>query len=89
MLNHDSKISFLENCLIQAADNYADSFKTDIALFLGDFTNHNPRLNFLNKLSTEEEIVIWVNHLTSRIVLKFDDESEQLNDFIHEYITTH
>jgi hypothetical protein len=86
MLNFDDRISYLENCLIQNHNNYADSFKTDIALFLGDFTSSNPQMNFLNKLSTEDEILAWVNKLTSRIVLKFDEENEQLNDFIFEYM---
>lgn len=82
MLSIVDKISFLENYLLQIDNNYADSFKTDIALFLGSFDTHNPNLNFLNNLSSNIEIENWVNKLTSKIVLKFDEDEEQLSDFI-------
>ena len=75
MLNFADKISILENYLLQINDNYADSFKTDIALFLGEFDNKNSNLNFLNNLSSKIEN--WINNLISKIVLK-----EQLSDFI-------
>jgi hypothetical protein len=86
MLSFFDKISFLENCLSQIDNNYADSFKTDIAIFLGEFETQNSNLNFLEKLSSKEEISLWINNLTTRIVLKFDEESEQLSDFIYDYL---
>lgn len=82
MLNFADKISILENYLIQINDNYTDSFKTDIALFLGEFEIQNYNLNFLNNLSSSIEIENWVNNLTSKIVLKFNEDEEQLSDFI-------
>lgn len=82
MLTFTDKISILENYLLQINDNYADSFKTDIALFLGKFETQNSNLNFLNTLSSNVEIENWVNKLTSKIVLKFNEEEEQLSDFI-------
>lgn len=82
MLSFTDKISILENCLLQINDNYADSFKTDITLFLGEFTIQNSNLSFLNGLSTKVEIENRVNQLTSKIVLKFNEEEEQLSDFI-------
>ena len=80
MLNFAEKISYIEHFLLQNEDNYSDSFKTDIAIYLGEIENSN--LNFLEKLSSKEEIAIWVNNLTSKIVLKFNEEEEQLSDFI-------
>ncbi len=82
MLSFEEKISILENYLLQKSDSYADSFKTDIAFFLGEFETQNSNLNFLNNLSSIEEIENWVNKLTSKIVLKFNEDEEQLSDFI-------
>ena len=86
MLSLTDKIKILESCLSQNDNSYADSFKTDIVIFFGDFVVQNPTLNFLEKLSSKKEIVCWVTNLTSRIVLKFDEENEQLSDFIFDYI---
>lgn len=86
MLSLTDKIKILESCLSQNDYSYADSFKTDIVIFFGDFVVQNPSLNFLEKLSSKKEIVCWVTNLTSRIVLKFDEENEQLSDFIFDYI---
>jgi hypothetical protein len=83
MLTLAAKISILEKYLLQIDDNYADSFKTDIALFFGEFETQNSNLNFLNKISTIEEIEKWVNNLTSKIVLKFNEDEIQLSDFIY------
>lgn len=82
MLNFTDKISILENYLHQINDNYADTFKTDISLFLGEFETHNSNLNFLKNLSSNIEIENWVDNLTSKIVLKFNEDEEQLSDFI-------
>lgn len=87
MMHLETKMAYLEECLDDISSTYADSFKTDIAIFIGEFNGENPRLHFLHKLTTEAEIAQWVNHLTSRIVLKFDEEGEQLSDLIHEYMT--
>ena len=42
--------------------------------------------SFLNNFKTYIEIEDWVDKLTSRIVLKFEEENEQLQDFIYDYI---
>lgn len=89
MMHLETKMAYLEECLDDISSTYADSSKTDIAIFLGEFNRENARLYFLHKLTTEAEIAQWVSNLTSSIVLKFDEESEQLGDFIHEYITAH
>ena len=83
MLSLVDKITLLKKYLSQDECNYADSFKTDIFLFLGEFETQNSNLNFLKKLSSEVDIEIWVNKLTSKIVLKFNEDEEQLSDFIY------
>lgn len=85
MLSLTDKIYYLENYLNKSQDNYADSFKTDILFFFDEFEETNSRLSFLNNLNTYNEIEDWVNRLTSKIVLKFDEKSEQINDFILNY----
>jgi len=84
MLSFDERITSLELQLNNIEDNYADSFKTDILLFIGDFNILNPYLKFLNNINSQEEIIIWINKLTSRIVMKEDDI--ELNDIIFDYI---
>jgi hypothetical protein len=86
MLSFEEKISYFENSLNKTEENYADSFKEDIILFIDVFTRENNLLNFLNDLDSFEEIENWINKLTSRIVLKFDSKCEQINDFIYDYI---
>ena len=81
------KISQLEQFLNQPEENYADSFKTDIMDYFDTFEIDNKELSFLSAMDTFEEIENWVTKLTSRIVLKFDEESESINDFIVDYIT--
>jgi patatin-like phospholipase/acyl hydrolase len=51
-----------------------------------EFEESNPRLCFLHNLETFEAIETWVTRLTSQIVMKFDEESEDIHDFIHEFI---
>lgn len=87
MLKLNIKISLLENYLNDIQDNFADSFKTDICFYICDFNNENSKLNFLNHFSSQGEIENWVNTLTSRIVMKYDNENEQLSDFIYDYIS--
>lgn len=86
MLNFEKKIVLLKKYLLNNTNNYADSYKPDIYLFFEDFNVLNKNLEFLNSLSSKDEIENWINKLTSRIVLKYDDDCEQLNDFIFDYI---
>ena len=86
MLSLNEKIQHLENYLSQSNENYADSFKEDIVIFLDDFTNQNKLLSFLNNLNSLEEIENWVDNLCSRLILKFDSEGEEINDFIYDYL---
>lgn len=86
MLTLTEKISHLEKFLNQAEENYADSFKADIIDYFDSFEIDNKVLSFLLAMDTFEEIENWITKLTSRIVLKFDEESESINDFIGDYI---
>jgi hypothetical protein len=86
MLNLNQKIQHLENYLSHANENYADSFKEDIVIFIDVFTDQNELLFFLNKINSLEEIENWVENLCSRIVLKFDPEGEEINDYIYDHI---
>jgi hypothetical protein len=86
MLSLTKKIQHLENYLSQPNENYADNFKEDILMFIDDFTDQNELLSFLNNLNSLEEIKIWVDNLCSRIILKFDSEGEDINDFIYDYM---
>lgn len=86
ILTLTQKITHLQTYLETAEDNYADSFKADVAICLGDFEEGNPYLIFLRTLRSKQEIELWVDTLTSRIVLKFNENEEQLSDFIQEYI---
>ena len=86
MITLEEKISHLESFLSQPEINYSDSFKTDILFFIDDFNVSNTLLSFLNNFKTYVEIEDWVNNLTSRIVLKFQEENEQIQDFIYDFI---
>lgn len=81
------KIEYLEQLLSQTEENYADTFKADITMFFDDdFSEENSQLQFLNNLSSKQEIENWVDKLTSRFVMKFDSEYETENDFIYNYL---
>lgn len=86
MLSLKEKIQYLENYLAQPNRNYADSFKEDIVMLIDNFTDQNELLSFLNNLNSLEKIENWVDNLCSRIILKFDSEGEDINDFIYDYI---
>jgi hypothetical protein len=86
MLTFEEKISHLENSLNKTEGNYADSFKEDIIIFIDEFDVKNERLQFLKDVVSFEEIDNWIEKLTSRIILKFDSGSEQINDFIYDYL---
>jgi hypothetical protein len=81
------KIQTLESYLILPEQSYADSFKQDIIIFFDEnFTTNNEKLKFLKNLNTKEEITTFIDKLTSRFILKFESESEQINDFIYDFI---
>ncbi len=85
MLNLEQKIEFLKAYLLDIKDNYADSFKTDILFYFDEFENIEENknvFNFLNKLNSKEEIENSIDTLTSKIVMKFNEDEEQLSDFI-------
>ncbi len=81
------KTKILENYLSESPTNFRDTFKTDIYLFFNeDFTTENPLLNFLDVFESKEDILSWVDKVTSQIVLKFDENEEELGDFIWDHI---
>lgn len=80
------KTAHLEKFLNESEENYPDSFKADIIAYFDTFEIENKDLSFLNLMDTFEEIENWITKLMSRIVLKFDEESESINDFIADYI---
>ena len=49
---------------------------------MGDFEEDNPLLSFLDGLTDEKAIHQYIDRLTSRIVMKYDSESESLGDFL-------
>ncbi|MGL4983035.1 MAG: hypothetical protein ACRC4W_09350 [Treponemataceae bacterium] len=71
MLNFEQKVLYLEKKLSEYSETYADSFKEDVHVFIGDFVRENPFLCFLDEIATFSEIDDWINKLLSRIVLKF------------------
>lgn len=86
MLNHEDKIEVLKAYLADIKDNYTDSFKTDIWFYFDAFENiqeDNIKLNFLKSLKSKRDIQKWVDNLTSKIVMKYNEEEEQLSDFIY------
>lgn len=86
-MTQSEKVEILEKYLSQAPGNYRDTFKTDLYLFFNeDFTKDNPLLDFLDSFENEIEIKDWVDLVTSQIVLKFDEEFEQIDDFIGEFV---
>lgn len=86
MLSFNEKIELLKNYLEDIKDNYADSFKTDILFYFDEFENpdeSDPKFIFLRQLNSKEEIHRWVDNLTSKIVLKYDEDEMGLADFIY------
>jgi hypothetical protein len=84
MLSKIEKIVCLELTLNKIEDNYADSLKTDILFFIGDFDENNSCLDFLDKLTTKQEVDSWVDKLTSRIVMK--EHLAGIDEIISDYI---
>lgn len=87
MLTLTDKIEVLKKCLLAKDESYADSFKTDILIFLDDFKEDDQNLLFLHHLRSQEEIYDWVQRLTSKIIMKYDEKDDQLFDFIFYAIT--
>ena len=75
MLTLKEKISYLKKSLTLEDDSYVDSFKPLIYMYIFDFTENNPDLKFLEDLSTKKEIKKWITELTSRLVMKEEDET--------------
>ena len=83
MLRLEDKIKVLKAYLSDIKDHYADSFKTDIAFYFNEFEDiQKIDFEFLDELNSQEDIHQWVDNLTSKIVLKFDENEEQLSEFI-------
>ncbi|MFN4075717.1 MAG: hypothetical protein ACK4HC_07435 [Cloacibacterium sp.] len=83
MLNFEEKIEILKEYLSEIKDNYADSFKTDIFLYFNEFEDiKTTDFKFLEELKSTEDIQTFVDNLTSKIVMKFNEDEEQLSDFI-------
>ncbi|MCP4055683.1 MAG: hypothetical protein GY739_22105 [Mesoflavibacter sp.] len=83
MLKLEDKIEILKTYLYDIKGNYADSFKTDILFYFDEFEDiQNTCFKFLNKLNSKEDIHILIDNLTSKIINKFNEDEEQLSDFI-------
>ena len=81
------KIEYFDKLLNQAEENFADTFKADIAIFFDDdFSEENSQLLFLENLNSKQEIKNWIDKLTSLFVMKFDSEFETENGFICDYL---
>ena len=81
------KIEYIKQLLSQTEENYADTFKADITMFFDDdFSEENSQLQFLDNLSSKQEIENWIEKLTSRFVIKFNSGFETENDFIYDYL---
>lgn len=83
MLNYKDKIETLNAYLLDVKNNYADSFKTDIFFYFNEFEDiHSVDFKFLHELNSKEDIHNWVDNLTSKIIMKFNENEEQLSEFI-------
>jgi hypothetical protein len=72
----EEKIVYLRKYLYKNEANFKDGYKTDIAFFFDEFSPKNPMFIFLENLNSKKEIRDWVEKLTSRIVMKYDDEMD-------------
>lgn len=83
MLKFEARIKILKTYLSDIKDNYADSFKTDILFYFNEFEDvQNLDFKFLKELTSKEDIHNWVDNLTSKIVMKYNEDEEQLSEFI-------
>ena len=54
-----------------------------LASDFNDFEDVNSEdFKFLSELKSKEDIYKWIDKLTSKIVMKFNEDEEQLSDFI-------
>jgi hypothetical protein len=84
MLTFEEKISFLIENLNEKSDNYADTFKTDILFFIGEFSTKNPILKFLHPLEKQIDIQNFINFLTGKIVM--NEHQADISDIIADFI---
>ncbi len=84
MLTFEEKIAFLNENLNKKSENYADTFKTDIFFFIGEFSTKNPFLKFLHPLETQIDIQNFVNFLTGKIVM--NEHQADISDIISDFI---
>ena len=85
MLNLESKIEILKAYLLDIKDSYTDSFKTDILFYFDKceiFEENKNLFKFLSNLNSKEEILNSIDSLSSKIAMKFNEDEEQLSDFI-------
>lgn len=83
MLNYEDKIEVLNTYLLDIKDSYANSFKTDIFFYFNEFEDiHSVDFKFIHELNSKEEIYNWIDSLTSKIVMKFNENEGQLSEFI-------
>ncbi len=86
MLNFDEKILYIEELLINSNENYADSYSADIYIFFDEFNSNNEKFDFLKELKTPIEIDNWFRILTSRLIMKEDEEDFVVNEIICDYM---
>jgi hypothetical protein len=84
MLTFEEKISFLIENLNEKSYNYADTFKTDILFFIGEFSTKNPLLKFLYPLEKQIDIQNFINFLTGKIVI--NEHQADISDIIADFI---
>lgn len=85
MLTFSTKIKLLEAYLLDIGTSYSDEFKIDILFYFDCFKQAQPddiRYKFLANLHTKTDICSWVDNLISRIIIKYNEDEEQLSDFI-------
>ena len=86
MLKLEEKINYLEKTLNKDELDFNNNFKSDIYIYFDEFNLENQRLQFLKNIISLEEIDFWIEKLISKLALKFDSETEQINDFIYDFI---
>jgi len=79
MLKFKEKIKIFTKILNQNEVSYADSFNANIFI-----CSQNYDFKFLEKLTSEKNIVDWIEKLKSRIVMREDDDL--LEVIIDDYI---
>lgn len=85
MLNKTEKIQKLKDYLCSESGSYADTFRSDILDFLSNYDDNEAVYDFLQELKNESDIKFWVDNVLSHIVLKFDEQFEDISDFIYQF----